>query len=290
VSDTALATAVDDIAAALVGAGAVDVVAARPLPSREALQRVVDALRVALFAAELGPRGLTATERERFVAHTLSAALATLEDELTHEPSCQGDARPYVAAFARELPALRAALVLDLEAAVAGDPAASGPTEVLLCYPGFTAVLHHRVAHVLSTLGVALVARTIADLAHTSTGIDIHPGAQIGPRFFIDHGTGVVIGQTAVVGAGVRLYQGVTLGARNFPTDAAGKLIRGAPRHPILEDDVTVFAGASILGRVTIGRGSVIGGGVWLTRSVPPNSRVLQAPVREECFADGGGI
>jgi serine O-acetyltransferase len=149
--------------------------------------------------------------------------------------------------------------------------------EVLLCYPGVLAVIHHRIAHKLYALGVPLVARIISEAAHSSTGIDIHPGAQIGAGFFIDHGTGVVIGETAVIGERVRLYQAVTLGAKRFPADEAGTLQKGLPRHPVVEDDVVIYAGATILGRVTIGRGSTIGGNVWLTRSVPPGSQVTQA-------------
>ncbi|HEX8056979.1 MAG TPA: serine acetyltransferase, partial [Novosphingobium sp.] len=139
-----------------------------------------------------------------------------------------------------------------------------------------TAVIHHRIAHELYLLGAPLVARIIAEIAHSRTGIDIHPGARIGESFFIDHGTGVVIGQTAIIGDRVRIYQAVTLGARSFRTDEQGKLVKDDPRHPIVEDDVTIYSGATILGRITIGKGSVIGGNVWLTRSVPPGSRVRQ--------------
>ena len=180
-----------------------------------------------------------------------------------------------VAELARRLPDIRRLLDSDLLAAFNGDPAARSIDEVLLCYPCIIAMIHHRIAHELYALGAPLVARIIAEIAHSRTGIDIHPGAQIGESFFIDHGTGVVIGQTAIIGRGVRIYQAVTLGARSFATDDDGKLIN-EPRHPIIEDDVTIYAGATILGRVTIGKGSVIGGNVWLTRSVPPCSRVRQ--------------
>ncbi|HOT12972.1 MAG TPA: serine acetyltransferase, partial [Polyangiaceae bacterium] len=146
------------------------------------------------------------------------------------------------------------------------------------------------IAHELHLLGVPLLPRMITEHAHGATGIDIHPGAQIDRRFFIDHGTGVVIGETCVIGRGVRLYQGVTLGAKSFPLDENGKPIKGIARHPILEDDVIVYSGATILGRITIGRGSVIGGNVWLTRGVPPNSRIAQQAPRQEVFVDGGGI
>ena len=152
--------------------------------------------------------------------------------------------------------------------------------EVLLCYPGINAILHHRLAHLLYRAGLPLVARIIAEIAHGETGIDIHPGAQIGAGFFIDHGTGVVIGETAVIGERVRLYQAVTLGAKRFEQGEDGSLLKGQPRHPIVEDDVVIYAGATVLGRITIGRGSSIGGNVWLTRSVPPGSQITQASLQ----------
>jgi serine O-acetyltransferase len=167
-------------------------------------------------------------------------------------------------------------------AAYRGDPAARSVDEVLLCYPGILAMINHRIAHRLYELELPLLARIIAEIAHSETGIDIHPGATIGPSFFIDHGTGVVIGETAVIGARVRLYQAVTLGAKSFPGDGSGGLQKGLPRHPVVEDDVVIYAGATILGRVTIGRGSVIGGNIWLTRSVPPGSNVTQANSQHE--------
>ncbi|HXX49397.1 MAG TPA: serine acetyltransferase, partial [Myxococcota bacterium] len=161
----------------------------------------------------------------------------------------------------------------------------------LFCYPGITAITHHRLAHELYRLGAPLLARIVAEAAHSTTGIDIHPGARIGDSFFIDHGTGVVIGETAILGDYVRLYQGVTLGARDFPLDEKGLPVKRAPRHPILEDRVVVYANATILGRVIVGQGSVIGGNVWLTRSVPALSRITQAKTRrDDLFADGAGI
>jgi serine O-acetyltransferase len=154
--------------------------------------------------------------------------------------------------------------------------------EILLCYPGIQAVIHHRLANVLYKLGAPMIARIIAELAHSATGIDIHPGAQIGSGFFIDHGTGVVIGETAIIGQRVRIYQAVTLGAKRFNVGEDGVLEKGQLRHPILEDDVVVYAGATILGRITIGKGSSIGGNVWLTRSVPPGSVITQASSHHE--------
>jgi serine O-acetyltransferase len=168
----------------------------------------------------------------------------------------------------------------DVLAAFQGDPAARSVDEVLLCYPGVRALISHRLAHQLYGLKLPLIARVIAELAHADTGIDIHPGATIGAGCFIDHGTGVVIGETAVLGERVRIYQNVTLGAKSFPTDGDGNPLKGQPRHPIVEDEAVIYAGATVLGRVTIGRGAVIGGNVWLTRSVAPGSVITQADMQ----------
>jgi serine O-acetyltransferase len=182
-----------------------------------------------------------------------------------------------VLALGRQLPAIRRLLDIDIEAAFRGDPSARSLDEVLICFPGLLAIIHHRLAHALHLLGAPLVARIISEISHGQTGIDIHPGAQIGKGFFIDHGTGVVIGETAIVGDNVRVYQGVTLGAKNFPIEETGALIKALPRHPVIENNVVIYAGATILGRVVIGEGSEIGGNVWLTHDVPAYSRVYQA-------------
>ena len=192
--------------------------------------------------------------------------------------------------FAKQLPHIRSLLESDIQAAYEGDPAARSIDEILVCYPGFTAITHYRLAHELHRLGAPLIARMISEIAHSATGIEIHPGAKIGGSFFIDHGTGVVIGETAIIGEHVRLYQAVTLGAKRFPVDEHGALVKGNIRHPIVEDDVVIYAGATILGRITIGRGSTIGGNVWLTRSVPPGSNISQAQIRNEMFDGGAGI
>ena len=196
--------------------------------------------------------------------------------------------------LARELlvqtPRLRERVFEDARAAWRGDPSCRHPIEALYAFPGIFAVTRHRIANILYHLDVPLLPRLIAENAHHRTGIDIHPGATIGSEFFIDHGTGVVIGETAVVGNRVTLYQGVTLGAKSFPVDAEGRLVKGLPRHPIIEDDVTIYASATVLGRVTVGRGSVIGGNVWLTHSVPPNSRISQAAPLQSGFEHGAGI
>ena len=193
------------------------------------------------------------------------------------------------AAFLDRLPAVRELLSTDVEAIAYNDPAVKSRQEIVYCYPAVTAMLYYRTAHELHLLGVPVIPRMLTEHAHSATGIDIHPGAVIGDHFAIDHGTGIVIGETTIIGSHVTLYQGVTLGARNFTYDEDGKPMN-LPRHPILEDGVTVYSNASILGRVTIGRDSVIGGNVWLTRSVPANSRILQGKTQDYTFMDGAGI
>ncbi len=178
--------------------------------------------------------------------------------------------------FFAALPAIGKNIAEDIAAAYAGDPAAKSYGEVLVAYPSVQALAMHRLAHVLYNLGVPVIPRIMAEHSHSQTGIDIHPGAQIGHSFFIDHGTGVVIGETTEIGNRVKLYQGVTLGALSFPRDSSGEMVRGKKRHPTIEDDVTIYAEATILGGDTvIGKGSVIGGNVWLTESVPAGSKVM---------------
>ena len=183
--------------------------------------------------------------------------------------------------FINKIPHIKYLLSTDVKAILDGDPAAKSLSEIIFCYPAVHAILHQRVAHELLKLGVPVLPRIITEMAHSETGIDIHPGAQIGDYFSIDHGTGIVVGQTAIIGNHVRLYQGVTLGAKNFTLDEEGLPI-DVPRHPIIEDYVTIYSNASILGRITIGKGSVIGGNIWLTHSVPPNSKVLQTRAVED--------
>ncbi|MEY2891077.1 MAG: hypothetical protein RJA98_985 [Pseudomonadota bacterium] len=278
----------------------------RELPSRDALAAIVEGLRGALFPMRLGPPDLRQESEDYYIGHTLDAVLTALLTQVRLElryqarhaaaaglsPQADPDARALEAVrdFGAALPTIRALLDSDVLAAYHGDPAARSVDEVLLCYPGIQAMIHHRIAHQLYVLGVPLLARLVAELAHGDTGIDIHPGATIGPGFFIDHGTGVVIGETALIGRNVRLYQAVTLGAKRFALDEDGHLQKGGARHPIVEDDVVVYAGATILGRVTIGRGSTIGGNVWLTRSVPPGSHIAQANTRDGSVASGSGI
>lgn len=267
------------------------------LPSRKSIQTVVEGLAAALFPNRLGLPDLKDEGIDYFVGHTLDVALHELLTQIklelnfaidsqgqvgksVHNESADSSvktASEIVREFAKRLPAIRLLLDTDLKAAYEGDPAARSMDEILVCYPGILAIIHYRLAHVLHSLNLALIARMISEIAHSATGIDIHPGATIGESFFIDHGTGVVIGETTIIGRHVRIYQAVTLGAKRFPTDEDGNLIKGNARHPIVEDDVVIYAGATILGRITIGRASSIGGNVWLTRSVPEGSNITQA-------------
>ena len=261
----------------------------RQLPSSKVVAQVVEKLAAVLFPTHYGDPTPNPEVIDDYVAFTFADALDQLADQVGRDiraapqggdlgmASAQARTDDILTAFAERLPAIRNLLVSDLRAAFAGDPAATGYPEIMLGYPGMIATLSYRIAHALHGLGATLVARLISQIAHARTAIDIHPGATIGESFFIDHGTGVVIGETAIIGDRVRLYQAVTLGARSFATDETGRLVKGQPRHPIIEDDVVIYAGATILGRITVGHHSVIGGNVWLTGSVPPLSRVMQA-------------
>jgi serine O-acetyltransferase len=283
------------------------------LPSRRALGVVVEALRAVLFPGYFGEADhLPETLRAGTLALHLGSVLDRLSVELEEQIrraicfGCSADsvgeeprpptrdcgdlARAFTAQFIHGLPEIRRVLATDVQAAFDGDPAARSPGETILCYPGILAVTSHRIAHALFRLGVPLLPRMISELSHSQTGIDIHPGASIGEGFFIDHGTGVVIGETCIIGRRVRIYQGVTLGARSFQLDDQGHPVKGLPRHPIVEDEVVIYAGATILGRVTIGAGSIIGGNAWLTRSVPPNSRISSQQAKPEGFSEGAGI
>ena len=271
----------------------------REFPSRDALSSILDSLKGVLFPMRLGPPDLRQESENFHVAHALDAALHALLKQVhlelkynasisdTGERDIEQAALAVTRSFAAALPAIRTLLDSDVLAAYQGDPAARSVDEVLLCYPGVLAMIHYRLGHQLYQLGLPLLARIVSELAHGATGIDIHPGARIGAGFFIDHGTGVVIGETAVIGERVRVYQAVTLGAKRFPTDAEGNLQKGLPRHPVVEDDVVIYAGDTILGRITLGKGAVIGGNVWLTHDVAPGGRIAQAESREGAFANG---
>ncbi len=272
------------------------------LPSRDAVLACVEDLRAVFFPGYFGATDLSDEHLHYYIGATLDRVIHCLEEQVrrgiafaerhdyetcVHCAERSGDA---VRSFLARLPVVRRLVSTDVDAAYEGDPALKIKDEAIFSYPGVLAVTNQRIAHELFVLGVPLIPRMITEHAHAVTGIDIHPGARIGEKLFIDHGTGVVIGETAVIGNNVRIYQGVTLGAKSFPLDENGNPIKGIDRHPIVEDDVVIYSGATILGRVTIGKGSSIGGNVWLTHGVPPGSRVTQAEVREAGFQYGGGI
>ena len=274
------------------------------LPSRDVIVEAIGDLRMVLFPGYFGHSDLTPDTMHFYLGSTLDRISQTLKDQLqrglcfvcTGHPDpnrcqeCAEQAKATTGTFISRLPDVRDMLAADVEAAFEGDPAATSPDETIFCYPGIVAITNYRLAHELYRLDVPLIPRMITEHAHGFTGIDIHPGATIGKSFFIDHGTGIVIGETCRIGDRVKVYQGVTLGAKSFPLDGTGKPIKGIERHPIVEDDVIIYSGATILGRVTIGKGSTIGGNVWLTHSVGPGSRITQQEARSEQFQQGAGI
>ncbi len=273
------------------------------LPSREAVFEMMDLMLAVFFPGHFGRSDLSESTMPFYLGSTLDKLLQLLREQIKrglyfvcelHDHStlcaCEDQSERLTRRFARHLPAIRRLLCSDVHAAYIGDPAALSSDEVIFCYPGLYAIAHQRVAHEFYRMGVPILPRMITERAHSLTGIDIHPGASIAEGLFIDHGTGVVIGETAVIGKRVRLYQGVTLGAKSFPLDEHGNPIKGIKRHPNLEDEVIVYSGATILGDITVGAGSVIGGNVWVTHSVPPHSRITQSSHRSELFESGGGI
>jgi serine O-acetyltransferase len=283
----------------------------RKLPSRTAVVRILDRLFAVLYPGFYGVQHLTHENVEYHVGALLDDVAADLYEQVVLafqlEETDGGPDRERVAKRAEEavdrflarMPVLRRLLVLDLEAAMEGDPAARSFAEIVFAYPGFEAITVQRLAHELWDLEVPLLPRIMTEFAHSKTGIDIHPGAKIGESLFIDHGTGVVIGETAVLGKNVKIYQGVTLGALSFPRDPSGRLLRGEKRHPTLEDNVVVYAGATILGGNTvIGEGAIIGGNTWVVESVPPGEKVLfartstarQRKILERAYGFGEGI
>lgn len=259
------------------------------LPSGQVLSEIVDLCRAVLFPGYYGKSTVNAETMlytigvnvERLFDLTYRQVEAALcfsdEDGCTR---CLDDidkcATGMTAKFIGSLPGIRETLATDVEAAYLGDPAAESYAEVISCYPAIKALSNYRIAHALYETGVPLLPRILTEMAHSETGIDIHPAAKIGNGFMIDHGTGVVIGATCVIGNNVKLYQGVTLGARSFPLDAEGNPIKRIPRHPILEDNVIVYSNATILGRIRIGKGAVIGGNIWITEDVPAGAHISQ--------------
>lgn len=284
----------------------------RRRPSRTVVVRILDRLFAVLYPGYYGAQHLTQENVEYHVGTLLDDVVADLYeqvllafqlDETAGAPpdkdAAAQRAEGAVEWFLARIPELRRLLVLDLKAAMAGDPAARSYAEIVLAYPGFAAITVQRIAHELWELQVPLLPRIMTEVAHSKTGIDIHPGAAIGESFFVDHGTGVVIGETAILGKNVKIFQGVTLGALSFPRDPSGRLLRGVKRHPTLEDDVVVYSGATILGGDTvIGKGAVIGGNTWVIESVAPGEKVLftrtstarQRRILERAYGFGDGI
>jgi serine O-acetyltransferase len=282
---------VDRMVATCYNSNCFEHVDASPLPSRERLIELVEICKDILFPGYFRSRNMDSVNLKYRMGLEISGLYERLSKEIAHSIrheclryghpclNCEemGEEKAY--RFLESLPALRKVLATDVRAAFEGDPAASSYDEIIFSYPGILAILTYRAAHLLYELEVPILPRIMAEYAHSVTGIDIHPGAEIGESFFIDHGTGVVIGQTAVLGNRVKLYQGVTLGALSFKRTGSGELDRQSKRHPTLEDDVTVYAGSTILGGETvIGARSVIGGNIWLTHSIPPDTKVLLNP------------
>lgn len=270
----------------------------RALPSLDSVKEIVEALRAIVFPGYFG-----GTSRSVTLTYMTDGGLDDFYD-LLHEQvrnallydrnvvaADTGElAREQTLSFISRIPEIRRLLYTDVEATYGADPAAKNYEEIIFCYPTIRAMINYRMAHALLDLGVPLLPRIISELAHSETGIDIHPGGTIGEFFCIDHGTGVVIGETAIIGNNVRLYQGVTLGAKRFTLDENGHPKKDEPRHPIIEDNVVIYSNANILGRITIGKNSIIGGNVWVTHSVPANSKLTQAKALYEQFSDGLGI
>jgi len=265
-----------------------------PMPSVEVLAEIVEMMRALLFPGYFGHAEVNPATIKFYTGSVLDRIFAGLseqirrgycftcsQDEKTECSDCELRAKRTALEFIEKLPYIRSMLSTDAQAAFEGDPAAKHVGETIFCYPSIKALSSHRIAHELFRLDAQIIPRIISEMAHSETGIDIHPGATIGKSCFIDHGTGVVIGETAKIGKNVRIYQGVTLGARSFPLDELGNPVKGIDRHPIVDDDVVIYSGATILGRVTIGRGAEIGGNVWITEDIPAEAKIHQMRDRD---------
>lgn len=254
-----------------------------PLPSGSVLKEIISIARSIIFPGYYGNSSVDTRTLKFHIGVGVERLYTLLTEQIkagmgfdSENSNGEVDCEEIAATFIGRLPELRRVLATDVEAAYNGDPAAKNYGEIISCYPVIKALINYRIAHELHKLGVPLIPRILTEMAHSETGIDIHPGAQIGTHFTIDHGTGVVIGETCIIGNNVKLYQGVTLGAKSFPLDADGNPIKGIARHPILEDNVIVYSNATILGRITIGKDAVIGGNIWVTENVPAGARIVQ--------------
>ncbi len=260
-----------------------------PLPSGKVLEEIIDLSRAIIFPGYFGRSNVNKHTIKYHLGMAVEKLSKLLEDQILaglcfscphsgkgENTACKLRAREMAFSLVARLPEIRRVLATDVEAAFNGDPAAENFGEIISCYPVIKALTNYRIAHELHLLGVPLIPRIMTEMAHSETGIDIHPAATIGEHFTIDHGTGVVIGATCIIGNNVKLYQGVTLGAKSFPLDEKGNPIKGIPRHPILEDDVIVYSNATILGRITIGQGSIVGANIWVTEDLEPKSKVYK--------------
>ncbi len=269
-----------------------------PLPSVEALKKLIEVAKYIIFPGFFDKHQVSGVVRSYYIGLNVAQLNSILQTQIARGlvfgtcdtiESVQERADELAIEFVSRLPKIKSLLYSDIEAMCHNDPAVKSSGEVVFCYPMVQVMIHHRIAHELLVMGVPLIPRILGELAHSATGIDIHPGAQIGDHFCIDHGTGVVVGETCIIGSHVMLYQGVTLGAKSFTLDESG-VPMNLPRHPIIEDRVTIYSNTSILGRITIGHDSVIGGNVWQTRSVPPHSLIIQGKTVGPTFIDGAGI
>ncbi|MFO7869056.1 MAG: serine O-acetyltransferase EpsC [Bacteroidales bacterium] len=277
-----------------------------PMPSINELNNIVSILRDILFPGYFGDDVLKEKTISYYTGVNIDKLYQLLSRQIrrgfcfacekhnseqdTHCEICDNQVDETTAHFIQKLPEIRRLLSTDIIAAYNGDPASKSLGEIIFCYPVIKTLINYRVAHELIKLNVPLIPRIISEMAHSETGIDIHPEAEIGEYFTIDHGTGVVIGATCIIGNNVQIYQGVTLGAKSFPLDKNGNPIKGVPRHPIVEDNVIIYSNATVLGRITVGKNAIIGGNVWVTNNVPPGSRIIQLKARSEKFEFGAGI
>ena len=269
-----------------------------PLPNIETVKQIISLCKTIIFTDYFYKRQPEEQIRQYYIGVNVEALYSLLKEQISRSLLFNSDEDEaevpkrsvnLALSFIDRLPEVKRRLYTDVEAMFDNDPAANNYGEVIFCYPVVNAMTHYRIAHELHMLNIPVLPRIITELAHSKTGIDIHPGATIGDYFSIDHGTGVVIGETSIIGNHVTLYQGVTLGAKSFKYDSQGNMVN-FPRHPILEDYVTVYSNSSILGRITIGHNSVVGGNIWLTHSIPPFSKILQSKAIDASFTDGLGI
>lgn len=265
------------------------------MPSIDSVRHIIELLKQIFFPGFFGSGVGSRESRFYHVGINMEKLIEEIEEQISLSFSCfnggksDEEVEQIALQFVNNLPEIKRVLYTDIEAMFKSDPAVTAYSEIIFCYPIMQAMVHYRVAHSLLKLKVPVLPRIITEMAHSATGIDIHPGAEIGEYFSIDHGTGVVIGETCIIGNHVTLYQGVTLGAKKFTYNESGQPVN-TPRHPIIEDNVTIYSNSSILGRITIGHDTIVGGNIWLTESVKPYSKIVQQRAVSESFSDGAGV